>query len=174
MTMMLGAMGLGQGCEINPVTGESGFKNVICQRSEQEKAHPIRAELKKPEDTIAITSEGQAIVVTIASKGGIGGATLVRLGKSWPATITIRLTLNGLESFGMSNGSIRFNTSLKSPKRMPYWKLGKNEKQPDPPDGTLEVKIIKKDEWFEITVPSEMIQGNPEQVSFGWIDFFRG
>ena len=134
----------------------------------------VRTELRKTEDSVAVTTTRDAIVVSVTSKSGIGGATLVRLGEAWPTSIMIRLKLNNLESFGMSNGDIRFNTSIRSPGRMPYWKVGRNEKQSAPPDGTLEVLIRRADEWFDISVPSEMTKGNPERIDFGWINEFRG
>ncbi len=134
----------------------------------------VKTQLKKTEDSIAVTTRRDAIVVSVTSKSGIGGATLVRPGETWPTKIVIRLKLNNLESFGMSNGHIRFNTSIKSPGRMPYWKIGRNKKQTDAPDGTLEVLIRRADDWFEIAVPSEMTKGNPEKINFGWINEFRG
>lgn len=115
-----------------------------------------------------------ATVVSVTSKSGIGGATLVRLGETWPTSIVIHLKLNNLESFGMSNGNIRFNTSIRSPERMPYWKTGRNEKQSDAHEGTLEVLIGRADDWFEIAVPPEMTKGNPEKIDFEWINEFRG
>jgi len=134
----------------------------------------VRAEVRKTEDSVALSTTRDATVLSVTSKSGIGGATLVRLGERWPTDIKIRLKLNNLESFGMSNGNIRFNTSISSPNRMPYWIMGKNEKQSDAPDGALDVSIRRVDEWFEIDVPPEMIKGNPPAIDFGWINEFRG
>lgn len=134
----------------------------------------VRAEVRKTEDSVAISTKRDATVLSVTSKSGIGEATLVRLGEKWPTDIKIRLKLNNLESFGMSNGNIRFNTSIRSPDRMPYWVMGKNAKQPDAPDGALDVPIRRVDEWFEIDVPPEMIEGNPPTIDFEWINEFRG
>lgn len=111
--------------------------------------------------------------MTIASRSGIGGAKLVRTGDEWPSQLTIRLKLDGLESFRMDNGIIRFSASLMSPRQTHYWTIGKNEKQAGPPDGTLDVTITKTDEAIEIIVPILMIKENPEAIHFTWIDFFR-
>lgn len=134
----------------------------------------LKTQLKKTEDSVAVTMTRDATVVSVTSKSGIGGATLVRLGETWPTSIVIHLKLNNLESFGMSNGNIRFNTSIRSPERMPYWKTGRNEKQSDAHEGTLEVLIGRADDWFEIAVPPEMTKGNPEKIDFEWINEFRG
>jgi len=133
----------------------------------------LKVELGKSEDSAGITSTHNAAVVTITSKSGIGGAKLIRTGEGWPARLTIRLGVKGLESFGMENGIIHANTSLKRPKGIPYWQVGKDEKRPEGPDGTLEIAMTKTDEVIEIVIPREMMDGNPEWISFGWIDFFR-
>lgn len=134
----------------------------------------IQAELKKPEDTVAVTATEHATVVNVTSKSGIGGATLVRIGDAWPTRITIRLKLNNLESFDMNNDSIRFNTFIKHQGRVPYWNIDRNERPLDSPDGTLDALIRRVDEWLEILVPAEMIQGNPKRIDFRWINEFRG
>jgi hypothetical protein len=133
----------------------------------------VNATLKKTEDSITVTPMTDVTIVSITSKSGIGGATLIRVGESWPSAITVRLKLNNLESFGMSNGYIRFNTSVRSPGVMPYWRVGKNEKQPEQPDGTLEVTIKRTGEWFEIDTPRELMDANATEIDFGWINEFR-
>jgi hypothetical protein len=110
----------------------------------------------------------------VTSRSGIGGATLVRVGKSWPPAVTIRLKLNNLESFTMSNGDIQFNTSIRTSGRVPYCKVGRNERRPDAPDGTLEAPIRRVDGWFEIDVPHVMLEELPEEIDFAWINEYRG
>lgn len=130
-------------------------------------------ELKKAEDSAAITSTGTFAIVSITSKSGIGGAKLTRTGERWPTRLTIELSVKGLESFGMQNGIIHFNTSMKSPKQMPYWKVGRNQERPDTPDGNLEISMTRTNGVIEIVVPKEMTEGNPKEIVFGWIDAFR-
>ncbi len=134
---------------------------------------PFRVELKKTEDTAAITSTRDSTIVNISSKSGIGEARLIRNDHPWPTRLTIRLAVKGLESFRMENGIIYFNTSLNGPKRVPYWKFGKNEKQPDAPGGTLEIALRKAEDSVEIVVHAKLMAGNPREIKFGWIDFFR-
>jgi hypothetical protein len=38
----------------------------------------------------------------------------------------------------------------------------------------MDVLIRRVDEWLEILVPAEMIQGNPKRIDFKWINEFRG
>ena len=134
---------------------------------------PFKVELQKPGDSVGITSTADAARITITSERGIGTAKLVLTGHQWPTHLILHLNLKDLEGFEMSNGIIRINTFRQSPRQIPYWKVGRNEKPSDPPDGTLEVVITKTDDAIEIVVPKEMLEGNPQEIRFGWIDFYR-
>lgn len=133
---------------------------------------PLHVELRKAEDSAELTSTDNGTVVTVDSESGIGSGRLFRTGEGWPARLSIRLKLGGLESFEMDNGLIHLRTSLHGPKRTPYWNAGKNEAQADA-DGTLEMTITTTDGVIEIVVPGEMMDPNPEAIGFTWIDFFR-
>lgn len=74
----------------------------------------------------------------------------------------------------MSNGYIRVNTSSSSPGTMPYWRIRKNEQQPNQAEGTLEIVTRRIGEWFEIDTPQKMMDGNPTEIDFDWINEFRG
>ena len=134
---------------------------------------PFKVELQKLGDSVGITTTADAALITITSERGIGGAKLILTGHQWPTHLTLHLNLKDLEGFEMNNGIIHINTFRKGPKQVPYWKAGKSENQSDPPDGTLEVAITKTDEAIEIIVPKEMLEGHPQEISFGWIDFYR-
>jgi hypothetical protein len=133
----------------------------------------VNATLKKTEDSITVTSMADATIVSVTSKSGIGGATLIRVGESWPPFIAVRLKLNNLESFEMKNGYIRFTTSVGSPESVPYWRVGKSEKRPGQPEGSLAVSVKRTGEWFEIDVPREMVDANATEIGFEWINEFR-
>jgi hypothetical protein len=136
-------------------------------------APPPKVELKKPGDSAAIAVTGNVMVVSITSETGIGEATLTRTGDKWPARIVIRLGVRSLESFDMQNGIIQFNTSMKSPKQMPYWKIGTNPSPPNSPDGVLDAIVSRAEGVMTITVPKEMMEGNPKTMTVGWIDAYR-
>ncbi|RJP84237.1 MAG: hypothetical protein C4518_20290 [Desulfobacteraceae bacterium] len=134
-------------------------------------------DLQKAGDQVLMTSSRNSAAISITSGSGIGGAVMVRTGKKWPDRITIRLNLKNLESFDMENGIIRFHTSIRTSGKSPYWRVDRaGEPAASPantPDGTLEVSMGQSDEAVMIAVPKEMLEGNPEKISFGWIDEFR-
>ncbi len=157
------------------------IKNVIiiivlcaltgCSTIRQSQA--IKVELKKTADTVLVSTTSEKTVVSITSKSGIGQANLIRIGDIWPDAMVIKLKLTSLEGFGMNNGFIYFNTWLKNSKPAPYWKVGTNQRQQPSPDGTIEVKFVKSDQWINVTMPPEMIKGNPGNISISWIDWYR-
>ena len=136
-------------------------------------APEFRVDLQKTGDSVETMSTRNSAVITITSKSGAGGASIIRTGKKWPARITIRLNLKNLESFEMENGVIHFSTSLKSPKQVPYWRVGPKKEPAKSPAGTLDVTMASNGKIVKILVPKEMLEGNPQEIRFEWIDEFR-
>ena len=136
-------------------------------------APEFRVDLRKTVDTVEITSTRNSAIIAITSKAGIGGASIIRTGEKWPARITIRLNLTNLESFEMENGVIYFNTSLKSPEQVPYWRVSPKKEPAEPPAKTLDVTMASTGKIVKILVPKEMLEGNPQEIRFEWIDELR-
>ena len=136
--------------------------------------HPIEVTSRKPEDSIAVSATNGTTVVSVISQSGIGGATLRRGGPRWSAPILIRLKLNNLESFDMSNGTIRFNTFARSARVVPYWRIRSDAPRPRAPDGKIDVPIRRTDDGFEIEVPAVMLKGDPKVLEIRWVNEFRG
>lgn len=136
-------------------------------------ASPLKVELKRAEDSAVVTTTRHATTVAITSKSGIGGARLVRAAEGWPTRLIIRLGVRGLESLGMENGNIQFNTALDRRQPVPYWKVGKRDKRPETSEGTLAITMQQLEGAVKIIVPAELIDGNPQEISLKWIDFFR-
>ncbi|MDO9263174.1 MAG: hypothetical protein Q7U02_04350 [Desulfosalsimonadaceae bacterium] len=136
-------------------------------------APEFRVDLRKTGDAVEITSTRSSAIIAITSKTGIGGAAMIRTGEKWPARITIRLNLTNLESFEMENGVIYFNTSLKSPKQVPYWRVSPKKEPAKSPAGTLDISMASNGKIVKILVPKEMLEGNPQEIRFEWIDEFR-
>ncbi|MFZ2632316.1 MAG: hypothetical protein WA081_09965 [Desulfosalsimonadaceae bacterium] len=140
-------------------------------------APEFRVDLRKTGDAVEITSTRSAAIIAITSKTGIGGAAMIRTGEKWPARITIRLNLKNLESFRMENGIIYFNASLKGPKQVPYWRVNQSKEPATPPAkspaGTLDVMVAGTGKIVKILVPEKMIEGNPQEIRFEWVDELR-
>ena len=126
------------------------------------------------------------LVLEIRSPRGIGRATIIRRNATWPMVTKVRLHLRGLEGFqatvdgdgiGVSVSSSAAEQSI----RAHAIKQGRESTQLKPGgDGWPETKVVAKqkriplrDGYIEITLPASLFQGNPEQLSLQWIDFYR-
>ncbi len=145
------------------VTGTAGLSGA-----------PFDVTLRRAEDAAGITTAGEAVVVTITSKRGIGGAQLIRSGAAWPARLVLRLKLNNLESLKLANGRIRIETSLRSARETPYWKIGAPGGPAAAPAGTLAMTITQTAAGIEVVVPPLLLDGNPPEIVCEWINEYRG
>jgi hypothetical protein len=150
------------------VDGESGF----------------HATVGRNDTRIRFVSEGDKTVFDINSKFGIDTTTISRMSDEWPKSILVRLHLGGLESFKVGSGNVAVEWSVSSTgdhatrisqvsgKRVavldlksPYYTkvriVGGNG------------KIPLKDGYFEVPLPAKLFEGNPEEITLRWIDFYR-
>ena len=154
-----------------------------------QKADPPAAafdiKLKKADDRIDVQLEKETLVFAVTSKSGIGGATIAPKNGKWPATVVVRLNLRGLESFSVSSGKQTLAGSVLSHSgytRHLALRAEGEEKEDEP--GT-EIKVFDAagkpaaglpgaGGYFEIRLPKQLLEGQPESLTLGWIDFFRG
>jgi hypothetical protein len=132
---------------------------------------PFRTFLQKAEDAFSLVTEGNGATLAITSRSGLGRARLVRVAEKWPDPLVIRLNLKGLEGFQMNNGAIRFETFLRASRTVPYFKM--DAKHTDPPAGTLQLRMAQAEGRIDLVLPAEMVEGNPGEIAFMWIDFYR-
>lgn len=112
----------------------------------------IRAELRKGEDKVALSSTNGTLLIAITTVSGIGGAKLTATGGVWPSNITIRLSVRYLESF-----------EIKTPKQSVSGWLGHA--------GAL--AISQTNDYIQIRVPQSILEEKPERVDVSWIDAYR-
>jgi hypothetical protein len=128
--------------------------------------------------------EGDKTIIDITSEFGIDNATIRRKSDEWPKSILVRLHLSGLESFKAGSGNVAVEWSVASTgdhaarsslvsglrvaritKDSPYFAevriVGGNG------------KIPLKDGYFEVPLPAKLFEGNPEEITLRWIDFYR-
>jgi hypothetical protein len=144
----------------------------------------FHATVGRNDTRIRFVSEGDKTVFDINSKFGIDTTTISRMSDEWPKSILVRLHLGGLESFKVGSGNVAVEwsvsstgdhatrISLVSGKRVavldlksPYYTkvhiVGGNG------------KIPLKDGYFEVPLPVKLFEGNTEEITLKWIDFYR-
>ena len=144
----------------------------------------LRAVAKRTETQLQIAHGEDATVIDVRCPFGIGTATIQRIAADWPAKMLVRLHLRGLESLQISRDDLTIQWSLQSTgdhaarvslrenrrettlsQQSPYFtplRIVGGEKSIPLPEG-----------YFELRVPSKLLEDNPNQIRLRWIDFYR-
>ena len=148
---------------------------------------PLEVKTKKAEDRVEVKVDKDAATWDVLSPSGIGGATITAPDGRWPAAVTLRLHLRGLESLSVSNGKTKLAASVQSygphDKRLYLSEEGKANQPPRASD--TEIRVLDSagkptqglpdaGGCFEITLPKVLLEGQPKGLELNWIDFYRG
>jgi hypothetical protein len=130
-------------------------------------------------NTLAVSTEGQTVIVDVYSQNGIGRASVERVSEQVPEKIVLRLHLAGLEEFRLSYDSTILVASVSSTGSSDILQSiltpGGNERsltQDSPLWMDLRVVTGQAATYFEITLPAEL-QRDLQRFSIDWIDFYR-
>lgn len=148
----------------------------------------LKITTKRETDRVVIESKSGQAVISIRSPFGISQAVMSRTEKTWPDMMTLKMHLQGLESFSVSNGKITLHAAVSSSANKPRPRIWKDNAESvlldvkSPywldlrmigSDGKPTGAIPLKDGYFEITLPKQFFEGNPPSITVDWIDFFR-
>ena len=150
-----------------------------------EKTTELDATVGKKDSEVRVKSDGEQTVLNVTSRSGIGRATIRRKSPHWPKTLVVRLHLTGLESFRVTAGEKVLEWSVSSSGDHAVrvtWRTSDVERAvtDDNPlrkslrivGGTGEFPL--KAGYFDVTLPSELLDDNPQAITLQWIDFYRG
>lgn len=137
-------------------------------------------------DRVVVKAEKDKVVFSVHSPFGISNAAIERTGENWPDGVVLRLHLNGLENFRVTNGRVKLEASVSSQDgKVRLWKDGKEDAMLDAKsphwmeirmfgsDGKPAKAIPLKDGYFEMALPKAFFEGNPRSITVNWIDFYR-
>ncbi len=165
---------------------------VIAERSED---GPFEMKTDRSGDQIEILPESAKSMFTqnffrVTSERGIGSGVVRRTSKTWPGSITIRLHLQGLESFTLSSGNKALRISVSSTTKgvrpmIHEIVMGKEGKRLDKMS-PLWVDVLAFDKsgkvlgdrpskggYFQLTVPEALLAEESSELKLRWIDFYR-
>ena len=172
-----------------------GYKLIQVQRdgvlsvngtrlTEGKRSEPnLIATVGRPEARVDVLVEGGRTIVEARSASGIGSANIQRA-RVWPPGILVRLYSSGLESFRVRAGDVAVQWSVSSSgnhvARVSLIKDGKTMPlaATDPFFSKVRIEadvrtIPLENGYFEIALPDELFEDDPEQISLRWIDFYR-
>ena len=143
-------------------------------------AASLQATVERADSRVQFMVEGAATIIDVSSNFGIGRATIKRQAKKWPAQILVRLHLRGLESFKASCNEVAVEWSVSSnaekANRVALWQ-GSREMEIQHGSPYFTAARVVGDPLqrghFEIPLPAKLLEGNPQQISLQWIDFYR-
>ena len=141
---------------------------------------------KRDQDRVDVKLDKDRTIFSVHSPTGIGHAVIERIDETWPETVVLRLHLQGLEKFEVTNGKHKLSASVSSQNgKVRQWK---NDQENSPLDSRdelwMEIKVIGndgketdsiplKDGCFQVLLPKSCLAGNPKSVTVNWIDFYR-
>ena len=141
---------------------------------------------RRDEDRVEIKVDKDRTIFSVHSPKGIGRAVIERIDETWPDTVLLRLRLNGLENFQVTNGQLKLSASVSSQNgKVRQWKDDQENSPLDSQDELwMEIKIIGndgketdtiplKEGYFHVLLPKSFLAGNPKSVTVNWIDFYR-
>ena len=141
---------------------------------------------KRDQDRVDVELDKDRTIFSVHSPTGIGHAVIERIDETWPETVVLRLHLQGLEKFEVTNGKLKLSASVSSQNgKVRQWK---NDQENTPLDSRdelwMEIQVIGndgketdtiplKDGYFQVLLPKSFLVGNPKSVTVNWIDFYR-
>ena len=141
---------------------------------------------KRDSDRVEVKAEMGRVIWSVHSPFGISNAVVERKDERWPDVVVLRLYLQGLESFRVSNDKLKLELSVSSRDgTVRLWKDGKEDAPLDAGspfwmevgmvgmDGKPAKGIPLRDGYMELRLPQALFDGNPRSIALHWIDFYR-
>ncbi len=166
---------------------------AACSRTDQPSATPASDDLPKfkivtrrDNDRTEVRVQQGQVVLAVHSPMGISEATITRVAEHWPQALIVRLHLQGLEHFSLTQGDVKIEGAISSQDgTLRVWRAGQ-EDQPLQADHPLWIKVRRLDAEgqptnalpcpagsIELQVPRAFLKDNPSTFTLGWIDFYR-
>lgn len=144
----------------------------------------ISARSNRDDTRFRIGTEKQIPVIEIESPVGIATATIQRRTATWPAKMTVRLRLQGLERliFQVGEDAVSWSIPSSAPKTqlIKLTQAGGRTSIDESTEYYAKVAmrggdtVPLKNGYFEVSLPTKLLQGNPQSFTLSWVDFFRG
>ncbi len=141
---------------------------------------------KRDNDKVDVKVERDKNIFSVHSPFGISQTVIERTHGTWADIVMLRLHLNGMENFNVSNGKVTLEASVSSQDgNVRLWKDGKEVSPLDSKspywteirmfgnDGKQATTTPLKDGYFEIQLPKALFEDSPKSITVNWIDFYR-
>lgn len=146
----------------------------------------LKITTKRADDTVDVKVEKDRMIFSVHSPFGISQADIERTDGNWSDIVMLRLHLKGLENSKISNGKITLEAAVSSQDgNVRQWKDGNEDSPLDAKspywteirmfsdDGKPVRTIPLTEGYFEIQLPTALLEDNPKSITINWIDFYR-
>jgi hypothetical protein len=142
----------------------------------------FQVETPNADAQVTVTREGERTIIDVVSERGIGEATITLVSGPKPASMTVRLHLDGLEQFTVRYGETEIMLAVPSAGDLPSFQSvrqaastsGDEEMIAADSPFWMETTVSDDDPRFEVELPRDFLDGPETTLTIHWIDFFRG
>lgn len=151
-----------------------------------DKNEPVSQETSAPQAGLSfktIESSESKLVTEIRCERGIGRGVIARPGAVWPEQVIVQLHVRGLEAFTVAADEMDWELNVSSSHEHKITsRLADREVVSEGMDLVVYVmpgkqplsKIpLAEGQFFEITLPRELFEASPAEITLSWIDFYR-
>jgi hypothetical protein len=129
----------------------------------------------KGDPRITFNPSGDALLIDITSPTGIGSATIEKTAGQWPGKISLRLQVQGLESFNFqyagNNLAVAVSSHGDNTVREEYEQAGQTNTTSagDP----YWIAVTPGEGYFDLEAPADFLKSGEDRFTITWIDFYR-
>lgn len=149
---------------------------------------PLEVTTQRDTDSAEVRLDKEKVIISLHSPHGISQAVIQPSGEKWPDQLILHLHLRGLEHLKVTNGKVTLNAAVSSHESPPEsWQFRDVDKtlpldaqrayrmkiRSIDKEGNPATKIPLQDGYFEIQLPSALLEENPKSITVSWIDFYR-
>lgn len=118
--------------------------------------------LSRQSDNVTVTSDSSNALISVSSEFGIGQATVKLTQGEWPATVTVRLYLKGLEGFTANNGTTTIEKQQLSVQAYDQ-NMAPSEQE----------YLMDEVGYYEVRLPASLFTEGTTDIRIQWVDFYR-
>jgi hypothetical protein len=146
----------------------------------------LKAQAEGEGNQLTVKAEGDAVIVDVSSRSGIGRASMKLVSGTIPKKIVLRLRVKGLEEFRLSRDGSEIIARVSSGDGGVTQSIRSRDGDERPITSAnprwLDVKIVSEraaphipleQGHFEITLPKDFLREGGRSFSIRWIDFYR-
>lgn len=168
----------------------TGATSVAAQEPTECQVRVTGSGVVKGETVVRMETRDERLAIDLVNPPTIGRMWLTPGTAGWPTAVVLRLRLAGLEHFACAAAGQTGEASVLSHGEYArsQWRVKSGTREPLDPQNPLWIGIVARGnggetleglpkpgagDYFEITLPPVLLDGEPRPIELRWIDFYR-